>query len=152
MEVRVADLQIASAPLLRTRIAAKTFEVGNLSEARFAAHLLSLGRVVLMPFGGGCRYDMAIELDGAIKRIQVKTGRLISSGAVLAFNTCSNNKGYKRRAYHEDADYLGVYSPQLDRCYLVPVSETGVSEMKLRLEPPKNGQTKNVKLASDYQI
>ena len=130
----------------------KTYETGNLSEAKFAAHLLYLGMVVLMPFGGGCRYDMAVEMGGRLVRVQVKTGRLSPDGSLVVFNTTSNNKGYKRKSYHGEVDFLGVYCPATDRCYMVPVDETGSSEMKLRLAPPKNGQVLGVKMAADYLI
>ena len=105
-----------------------------------------------MPFGGGCRYDMAVDMVGGLKRVQVKTGRVSADGSLVVFNTTSNNKGYKRKSYHGEVDFLGVYCTQLDRCYMVPVSETGSSEMKLRLTPSKNGQVVGVKMAADYQI
>lgn len=37
-----------------------------------------------------------------------------------------------------------------NECYLIPFEECGSKEKKLRLEPTKNGQTKNIYFAKDY--
>ena len=72
-----------------------TFEKGNISEAKFLADALDAGYPVLIPFGDGSRYDMVLEMEGTLKKVQVKTGRL-RDGKII-FQTTSNNKGYKRK-------------------------------------------------------
>ena len=127
-----------------------TFRKGNLSEAKFLADALDKGYKVLIPFGDGSRYDLVLDTGEKLVKVQVKTGRL-REGRVI-FQTSSNNKGYGRKSYHGEVDYLGVYCPQNDTSYLVPVSLTGSSQMTLRLDPTKNNQSGKVKLAADYEL
>jgi hypothetical protein len=127
----------------------KTFERGNISESLITSRFLELGYVVLMPFGGGHRYDIVVEIDGQFKRIQTKTGRIYKNK--LIFNTTSNNKGYKRKSYHNEVDYLAVYCPELKKSYLIPVELTGKSAMTLQLSNPKI-ITKNTHIAKNFEL
>lgn len=126
----------------------KTYEKGNLSESMFASKLLEFGYNVLIPFGGGHRYDLVIEKEGKFYSVQVKTGRLKES--IIEFNSCSNNKGCNRESYHGQVDYIGVYCIDDGSCYLVPVEITGKSMTTLRLTPTKNNMQKGVNYAKDY--
>ena len=127
-----------------------SYEKGNLSEAVIAARLLESGYIVCVPIGGGHRYDMVIDTGDGFKKIQVKTARLYNGN--IMFNTCSNNKGRGRKSYHGDIDMFGVYCPELAECYLVPVELTGRSLMSLRINPPKNNQTKGVNFKDKFRI
>ena len=107
---------------------------------------------MLLPFGEGFRYDLAIEAEGCFFRVQVKTGCLSADRSRVVFNTCSNNKGYGRKEYSEGIDLFAVYCDQLQKAYLVPLEKTGRSSTTLRVSPPKNGQIKGVLLAKDLEI
>jgi len=125
--------------------------IGERSEAQVIATLLRAGIVVLTPFGDSQRYDMVIDHDGTFIRIQCKTGRVVA-GAVK-FNCCSNNWNTRvRKTYHGQADIFAVYSPELERIFMVPVSVTGKKSISLRLSPPKNGQQKAIRMAADYEF
>ena len=65
--------------------------------------------------------------------MQCKTSRVIN-GCVV-FYTCSNSRGV-RKSYANEADVFGVYSPDLDRVFLVPVSDAPARACTLRLDPP----------------
>ncbi len=122
------------------------------------ARLLQVYPQVLIPFSENQRYDLLIEDGERFVRVQCKTGRL-RDGAVR-FNTCSltyhppSNQGTKnyRHHYRGAADYFGVYCPQTDRVYLVPVDEVGKNVGALRVEPPKNSQRKRVRWARDFEL
>jgi len=69
------------------------------------------------------------------------------------FNTSSVNWHTKsRRPYDGQADVFAVYAPELDRLFFLPVEETPGVEARLRLEPPKNGQKKGIRMAIDYEF
>ncbi len=114
--------------------------------------------MVLRPFGENQRYDLLIEDGDRFIRVQCKTGRL-RQGAVR-FNTCSvnyhhpSNRGSKdyRHDYRGAADAFGVYCPDTDRVYIVPVDEVGTNVAALRVEPTKNSQRKRVRWAEDYEL
>ena len=47
---------------------------------------------------------------------------------------------------------FAVYFPDKDTVYMVPVEDVGRTSAMLRLEPPKNGQVKGVRLAASYLL
>jgi hypothetical protein len=90
------------------------------------AVLLDRYETVQLPYGGNCRYDLGADTPDGFIRIQCKHGRL-RSGAVR-FNTSSSTVRWKnggRKTYVGEADYFGVYCPELGTSYLVPVAEIG---------------------------
>lgn len=114
------------------------------------AALLKAGRTVLLPVGENQRYDLVIDADGVFTRIQCKTAR-ITKGCV-AFNTCSthHHRGSGRRSYVGEADFFGVYCPEVDKVYFVPIHGLGNTACWLRLDPPKRKRAAT-KSAVDFE-
>lgn len=125
---------------------------GELAEAAVALALLKKGKVVLHPHGNGQRYDLVINDNGQIYRIQVKAGWLTTDKSVIRFNACSNNKGYTRRSYQGQIEFFGVYCAELDSVYLVPIDDVRGNDCKLRLLPTENNLGTRVKWAKNYQL
>lgn len=126
---------------------------GNRTEARVLAALLDRYDTVLLPYGGNCRYDLAVDTTGGFIRIQCKTGRLRKG--TIRFNACSSTSHHlngARRAYHGEADIFGVYCPELQKVYLVPVDNCGTTDVWLRVDPPKNNQKSGIRMASDFEL
>ena len=125
--------------------------VGERSEGQVVAAFLKAGKVVLCPLGDNQRYDLVLDEGGKFVRVQCKTGR-VERGAIV-FNTRSVNwYTHESRDYKGQADLFAVYVPDLDKVYVIPVATVGVTACNLRLEPPKNGQTKNIRLARDFEF
>lgn len=125
--------------------------VGTRTEGMVLAALLQLGKAVLLPFGGGARYDLAYDEGGRLVRVQCKTAKRTTNGCLL-FNSRSIGYGGEHRDYRGDADLFGVYAPELGVVYLVPVDLVATNTGSLRLDPTRNGQAKGVLWASDYQV
>lgn len=127
--------------------------VGELSEAAVVHHLVRAGYELARPLGDNQRYDLLIEEPDRFLRVQVKTGRLHRTGAVV-FATCSSqvHRGRGKLSYRGQCELFAVYCPELDESYLVPVHEAGTSGCSLRVRPPKNGQSRNVRWAADYRV
>src|SRR5579864_4594131 len=53
--------------------------IGNRTEGKVFAALADAGYQVLLPFGSGCRYDLAFDDHRLIKRVQCKTGQLFKN-------------------------------------------------------------------------
>jgi PD-(D/E)XK endonuclease len=126
---------------------------GNRTEARLLAALLDIYDTVLLPYGGNCRYDLAVETPEGFKRIQCKTGRLRDGG--VRFNTSSSTMhrhNGSRKTYHGEADFFGVWCAELDTCYLVPVEECGGVQSTLRIADSRNGQAAGIRWAKEYEI
>lgn len=131
-----------------------TVQKGDLSVAMITAKFLRCGFVVLRPVTELSRYDLVIDRGNGFERIQCKTGRL-RNGSVR-FNTASSlahhRKGNSRFSYEGQIEAFGVYCPDNDEVYIVPVGVTGKAECVLRIDPARNGQSNGVNLASVYRL
>lgn len=133
-------------------------DVGDESQAMVLARLVQAGKQVLTPFGENVRYDLVLDDDNKFIRVQIKTGRL--RAGVIRFNTCSytyhhpNNRGMKvyKHDYRGAADLFGVYCPETDGVYLVPVDDVGVNTGSLRVEPTHNNQVKKIRWAQKFEV
>ncbi|MBS1895026.1 MAG: hypothetical protein JST59_27320 [Actinobacteria bacterium] len=78
--------------------------------------LVGRGFDVLVPFGGGHPYDLAVDL-GLSGFLRVQCKRAWRSGGCLAFNSRSTDHGRGRQAYQGLADVFGVHFPPIDKLY-----------------------------------
>lgn len=124
---------------------------GRITELKCELWFLERGYLVSTP-DIPYQYDMIVDIGSKLLKIQVKTCHLTKDGSGIGFNVSSmthNNQGYTRRIYSAvSVDYFMTYYN--GECYLIPFSECGVREKKLRLMPTANGQTKGISFAKDY--
>ena len=130
-----------------------TKSIGELSELIVATALARAGYLISLPIGENSRYDMIIDKDGELSRVQVKTGR-VRNGAIL-FNTYSSH--YHRndgacKSYTDQIDFFGVCCHELKSVYLIPIADTAPRSGSLRVRPTKNGQHSQVRWAQPYLI
>jgi hypothetical protein len=131
-------------------------EIGDTSTMAIMNVLVRFGYGLYLPFGENTRCDLLVERELSIRRVQCKTGRL-RNGAVR-FATCSTyahhpNPKIRRRTYDGEIDDFAVFCPELGAVYLIPIEDVPTqSEATLRVDPPRNGQHKHVRLAAQYEI
>ena len=99
---------------------------------------------------GHGRVDLVIERDVSLLRVQCKSA-VLRGPNVVYFRTCSNTANAPRD-YVGEVDAFGIYSPQLERVYLVPIEGLGQRGCHLRLGPTRNGQQKGIRFAADYEV
>lgn len=133
-----------------------TKQIGETSEARVLYELKSLGYTVSTPFGDNAKYDLIFDVDSELYRTQIKTGRLKDNG-VVSFKTRTaghnNTEGTYHKAYNaDDIDLFIIFCPQNDSLYAVDICDAPESQMSIRVEEPKNGQTKGINMAEDYLL
>lgn len=124
--------------------------IGERSEGAIMAAFLRAGEVVLKPFGDNQRYDLVLDRQGHFIRVQCKTGRIERGGILFATRSTNWNKGTVQN-YKGQADLFAVYVPILDKVYTIPVNDVGDFGVTLRLETSRNGQSKKVRWAKDYE-
>ena len=101
------------------------------------------GRKVLLPFGDNTRYDLVVENYGRFTRIQCKTGRMRRGAVVFAVASSQYHRGGKRQDYRGQADAFGVFCPDNEKIYIIPIEHLPLArEAKLRLTAPRNSQVK----------
>ena len=126
--------------------------VGECSELEAFSAFHRAGYPVLISPFRTLRYDCAVEIDGRLLRVQVKTGRVVEGAVHFPCKSSSPYRDKTGNAYHGDADLFAVWVPTLGKCYVIPVNECGRAGVALRLTPAKNGQSKRVRLAADFEL
>ena len=138
---------------MQTGVKRNTKRVGDISELRVMLALVNAGYRVAIPFGEDQRYDLIIEKDNVLSRVQVKTGRL-RNGVILfnCFSSHAHRGGATVRMYTGEVEFFGVYCPDMDSTYLVPITQIDVQRGWLRVSPVKNGQIKGLRWADHYLL
>ena len=128
-----------------------TKQKGNITELQCLLYFQQLGYEVSIPWGENCRYDMIVDVEGYLLKIQCKTCRDEKPGETITFSVASTHKNrarVEREPYTEkDIDFFATFYE--NHCYLIPIQETGSGQKVLRLVPPQNNQ-KNVNMLNDY--
>ena len=128
---------------------------GAVAEAAITTAALELGYTVLRPLCEGRRYDLVVDLDPRLLRVQCKLARRLDG--VLAMDVKTSRytpHGYVSTCYTPDeVDAVAAYSPELACCYLLPIREIlGRRAVYLRLTATKNNQSDGIRWARDYEF
>jgi hypothetical protein len=124
--------------------------VGARAEREVAFALERAGWHVYLPmFASHARIDLLAAGPDGVLRVQVKTS--ILKLGVVTFRPYSNTRN-RPRGYAGEIDVFGVYSPELERVYVVPVEHTSARYCSLRLGPTANKQEKGVRYATEYEL
>lgn len=127
---------------------------GDITEMQVAAALVRRGMRLLRPLSSATRYDLLIDHDdGHFTRVQCKTG-VLRHGCVIFRLYSISGHDTRTKPYAGQADAFGVYCPQTDRSYLVPMTALGRCRFfaTLRVEPTKNGQRLGTRAAEEFAI
>ena len=125
---------------------------GNVGEAKCLAKMIELGVPVSLPFGDNERYDMIIEHNGHLEKIQVKYSSVQYNDGSTCFKLCSStnhttNKHYT--TYENDIDAFLLYNVKSDEVYYLPIDMVkNKKSITVRISSSKNGQIKNCIFAS----
>lgn len=128
---------------------------GAVAEAAITAMAIRLGLVVLRPACEGWRYDLMIDLEPELLRVQCKFARRLSGVLSVRLQTsrCTPRGHVRTRYTAAEVDAIAAYSPELHRGFLIPIDEaSGRTGVHLRLDPTKNNQAQGIKWARDYEF
>src|SRR3954451_7751279 len=130
-------------------------QLGDVAELAVALDLRRRGYRVAIPFGEDCEYDLVVDRDGVLERVQVKHTRSDGEVVVARCRSQSLTNGKVRATKRYTAatiDWLAVYDATSDRCFYVPSSEfaRGRSELPLRIALARNSQRRRIRAAADY--
>jgi hypothetical protein len=91
----------------------ETKKIGLLTELQCQAFFTNLGYNVLTPLSEDCRYDMIVDFNGILERIQVKTCHLTQNNTGIQFSTKSTRintqESIQRKYSKEEIDYFATY-------------------------------------------
>ena len=130
-----------------------TKEKGDLGVLKAQVSLYEQGYLILQPVTEHAPFDLVAYKDGFFKRVQVKYKSTDKTGALTVHfrSSWADKHGTHMRAIDKDQiDLYCLYCPDTDECYYLDPKEFDKSAT-LRVKTPKNNQSKNIKLASDYR-
>jgi len=124
---------------------------GTISEQVIITDLLKKGYSVSKPVGDNDRYDLILDANNNLIRLQVKTARVDETGSI-AFSCKSTYKlsgeNVSRSYTSDEIDAYGVYCPETEDIAYVDIEQAPKSEMRLREDDPQNQSN----LISDHNI
>ena len=134
---------------------------GSRTEATVTAHLLELGVSVSAPVFGNERYDLVVDRDGALERVQVKTAyshRKRAGTVIVGFeSTVYGSDGTPTKTYYtaSEIDSYVVYCPKREFFLYVPFDETPRTQMSFSFREKDEYNSHNRKaihFAEDYEL
>ena len=133
-------------------------EKGFIAETKVILRATELGYMVSRPLRDDCRYDLILDKDGKLKRVQVKyagSKPCKSKGAIPVVLTKNNKKKgaeYKERKYSADeVDAIVAYFPDYDKlCWFDTKTIEDMTAIQIRFEPTANRQNKRTRMAKDF--
>jgi hypothetical protein len=134
----------------------RTKEKGSVGELRVMYEAAKRGYGVLIPHGDFAKYDLVVDRNGKLEKVQVKA--VTPVGDRLEVHTRSmgvdktqdtNNRSKQNKYAAGDFDWLAVYDLANHNVYFVPAIEIfGRSSYTLRLSTKT--ATKTSRLAENY--
>jgi PD-(D/E)XK endonuclease len=129
---------------------------GAAAEAAITAAIIQLGLTVLRPLCEGRRYDLIVDLEPALLRVQCKLARRVGGVLCISLQTCryTPGAGYVRSRYSlAEIDAIAAYSPDLGSSYLIPLDDIAArSSLHLRVAPAGNNQVEGITWARDHEL
>lgn len=117
--------------------------------------LYELGCDISIPFGNSQKYDLIIDWNNKLYRVQIKHANSVyENNELVSFSFKTrwqghNANGYTQTSYSkEEIDYFATFCN--GEVYLVPVEECSGATKTIRFRPPKNGQMIGINFAKDY--
>ncbi len=128
---------------------------GAVAEAAVALEAVKLGIEVFRPVFEGGRCDLILLVGERLVRTQCKWA--VRDGDVIRVwmrTSRHTPRGYVMTTYSpHEVDAVAAYCPDVDKCYLLPISlVAGRTSCFLRLAPARNNQKLGLKWAADYEF
>lgn len=124
---------------------AATSRKGSIAEALVVADVIRRGYRVSIPYCADSPYDLLVDRQGKIERVQVKFAQVIEGG--IRFPCATSRRVYTSA----NVDWLAACEPISGRCYYVPAGQLGKGRRSMTLRYEATKRT-GAKLASEYLV
>lgn len=127
--------------------------IGEIGQAIAIGELGKLGIKVAVPLSDNLPFDLVAIIDTRLLKLQIKSSSSLTREGAISFRISTTNfyKGTRKRYNTNEIDLL-IGVDLLDNHLYVfgPEIFTTSETISIRKTPPKNGQSVNIKMASDY--
>ena len=128
----------------------------DIAESAVTTELLKRGFKVLKPVGDRLPYDLAIDLDGKLLKLQVKSAWFYRGAYKVDYRvTKTNRRKMLRKRYDEkDFDFAIIYIPDLNVFYIMPqrIFSNYKSEISLVETVKRQREPKSVKYREQWDL
>ena len=133
-----------------------THDKGDVAEAAVILDLTKRGFTVFKPLSQNTYADVVIMKDDRLETIQIKYVTPTDAKLQIPLRKQASNTKEIRETYKYNQtplDWIAAYCPSTETIVYIPRIEweTNGVLINIRLESPKNGQSKGVRMISDYQ-
>ena len=108
---------------------------GEWAELCFMARAAGMGLCVCKPYGDSAQYDVGIEHDGRMLRVQIKSTTYSREGAFTCNVVGRGHKGYVAGV----VDFFAIYVVPANVWYILPFAATA-GTVSLQLSPGREGE------------
>lgn len=126
---------------------------GDETESKIIHELVSDGYSVSIPFGDNDKYDLIVDNDETLYRIQCKTAWK-NKAETIRFNTHSQTTAdgtYHEETYYDEIDAFVVRYPETEQLYWIDIEEATAQKMELRFEADLDHPSINWAEDHEYQ-
>lgn len=118
---------------------------GNLGEIKVASEFIKYGCMVSFPFGDNARYDLVVDINGELKKVQVKYAASKNANGAwrcMCVSSTNHTTNKKLDKYKNDVNIMAFYLSEIDTCIMFNIDEIGdKSSLYVREETPLNNQS-----------
>lgn len=132
--------------------AINTKDKGDETEVKIISELISRGYSVSIPFGDNDKYDLVVDDNDYLYRIQCKTA-WSNKPDTMRFNTHSQTTQegeYHENPYHGEIDAFAVRYPENEKFYWIDIEEATEQKMELRFDAEI--EHPSINWASNYEF
>ena len=123
---------------------------GDIAELAVAAKLAKLGYIVSRPLSDNAPYDLIIDKNGTLQKVQVKARRTRRGRVYIEMYSSMTN--YVRMYEKEDFDILAVYHIETGDIAFISRNEITTKQLVLQVDNSKrfSKNSFNMKFFEDY--
>ena len=124
---------------------------GDTTELKCLLDFQSRGYYCSVPFSGSCIYDVIVDINGKLKRIQCKTSRYYNG--TLIMNCCrqTTNTIETRRYKYKKEDFDYYYTYYNDYGFLFP-NNGNLTAVQMRIDAPNSAFQDTINVGADYLL
>jgi len=131
-----------------------TSQNGDIAETQAVAELVKQGYLVSVPTSGHCPYDLVLDKNGELLRVQVKHAMLREEGNKLrcSLKRSNPNANGTNDSYYtnDEIDAYLIYCPQKDTLYWIDFDDAPDANIVLRFESSIDHP--EIRWAEDYEM
>lgn len=124
---------------------------GTLTQLECVKDFIGRGYMISEPVVQDCKYDYIVDINHKLLRIQCKSAKLSKDKNYISLKTKTTNIRTMKNTYYSEKDIDYFYSCYNGKGYLIPVSDAGHGETRLRFSSTQ-ASNPNIRWASSYEL